>query len=146
MRDTISLLSVREIDAVSCAATVSIQKRKRERERVCVCVCEGPNGQGVGRGPLAHGFRSQGLVYNFSRRPGAIKRLLVATHLVGFWQNHSGPFPLTWQLPRIHPIGDTKFGIWANRLLRLPTGTDKKPANLTYTSRSKRRISYPFVR
>jgi hypothetical protein len=32
VRDTISLLSVREIDAVSCAATVSIQKRKRERE------------------------------------------------------------------------------------------------------------------
>jgi hypothetical protein len=47
---------------------------------------------------------------------------------------------------RNHPIGDTKFGIWANRLLWLPTGTDKKPANLTYTSRSKRRISHLFVR
>ncbi len=143
MRDTISLLSVREIDAVSCAATVSIQKRERERERERES--EGPNGQGVGRGPLAHGFRSEGFVYNFSRS-GESKRLLVASHLVDLWQNHSGPFPLPWQLPRIHPIGDTKFGIWANRLLWLPTATDKKPANLTYSSRSKRRISHPFVR
>jgi len=47
VRDTISLLSVREIDAVSCAATVSIQKRKRERERERERV-KAPTGRGWG--------------------------------------------------------------------------------------------------
>jgi len=115
------------------------REREREREREWR-----PQRAGGGAGPIGTWVPITRICLQF--QPTWCKQAtLGCVPPCGLLAKSLGTFSFA-MAARIHPIGDTKFGIWANRFLWLPTGTDKKPANLTYPSRSKRRISHPFVR